>query len=470
MLVDDVVVAVQPTAPGRTGVGEVRVTGRQVGVYVVQPVRVADRPGRRGGGGRGQGDGSQGRGGQRQAGPRGEPPGQRVGEQPAAVGEGEAGGEGGGQVRVGGGAADHAAAGRQDGRAGGPDRRPRPQERGPGPGAGGGGGEHGDGGEDHGEAGGGPEHHGAVGGAPQEPRQGECGEHGPRAVRAEGDRDRPGRAVEVAADGGDGVHEDDGSAGGDRQVEGEQGPQPRSGPEQAGAESGLGVDPAGPLDGGGPGQRRRGHERGGGEEPADGAGEQPVVGDDGEQRRGQDRAEQALQVVGEPAQRQGPGVVPFVGQDLGDRGLEGRGGGRRSRLQQEDQDVDLPHLGDEGQGECHAGAGEVRRHHEDAPGHPVGDGRHQRRDGHIGDHLDRQRGAEDRRGAVAGEVVREQAQRDGGEAGADQGDDLGGEQAAVGAVAQNRRQRRHGRYGSRGGRGRHGRPRSGRRIDDTVPA
>lgn len=297
--------------------------------------------------------------------------------------------------------------------------------------------------QDSGRDEGGGQHQGAVADPFEDAGQQQRDGHGARSVRAEGERDVAYRAAEELADQDDGGDEDHRAPGGDDQVERQEGAQARGGEDEPDAECRLGVHPAGPLGGGGGGQEDGGDEGGGGEEADGGAGEEQAGRDEGEQGGRERRAEQVLQVVGEAGECEGAGVVALVGQDVGDGRLEGRGEGGGGGLEQQDQDVDLPDLGDEGQGEGGRGTGDVHGDEERAPGYPVGEGADQGRDGDVGDHLDRERGPEDGGGVGAREVVREEAEGDGRETGAGQGDDLRGEEAAVGAVAQ------HGQHGAR---------------------
>ena len=172
------------------------------------------------------------------------------------------------------------------------------------------------------------------------------------------------------------------------------------------------------------------------QEAKDGAGEEAVEADHGQQRGSEHRADQALEVVGEPRQRQRAGVVALVGQHVGDRRLEGRREPGRRRLQQEDQQVDLPHLGHERQRQRHDRADEIECDQHRAAGKPFGEGRRDRSDTDIGDHLDRQRRAEHRAGPVAREIEGEQSERDRGEPRPHQRDDLGEKQVPIGAVRE----------------------------------
>lgn len=361
------------------------------------------------------------------------------------MGEGEPGGEDGGQVRAARRAPQQPPAGRQDGRSGGSEEQPGGEQRGPGPGAGDGR-SHREEEQDTGRDEGGGEHQGAVADPFEDAGQQQCDGHGARSVRAEGEGDVADRPSEDLADQDDGGDEDHRAAGGDDQVEGEERPQARGAQDEPDTEGGFGVGAAGPFGGGFGcryGQEDGGDEGGGGQEADGGAGEEQTGREEGEQGGRERRAEQVLQVVGEPGEREGPGVVAFVGQDVGDGRLERRGEGGGGGLEQHDQDVDLPDLGDEGQGQGGDGAGEVHGDEERAPGYPVGERADQRGYGDVRDHLEGERGPEDGGGVGAREVVREEAQRDGREAGAGQGDHLRGEEASVGAVTQ------HGQHGAR---------------------
>ena len=67
----------------------------------------------------------------------------------------------------------------------------------------------------------------------------------------------------------------------------------------------------------------------------------------------------------------------------------------------------------------------------------VDEGVHHRADADIGDHLDGQGAAQHRARIGAGQIVRQEPQRHGRQPRAQQGDHLGGEEMAVGAVGQN---------------------------------
>lgn len=205
---------------------------------------------------------------------------------------------------------------------------------------------------------------GSVQGAWQQQRRG----HRARSVRREGEGHVADGAAEDVADQDDGVDEDHRAACGDDEIEREEGAQAWGGQDEPDSEGGLGVRAAGPLHRCGGGQEHGRDEGGGGEEAHDGAGEEQAGRDEGEQGGGQGRAEEVLQVVGEAGEREGAGVVTLVGQDVGNGRLEGRGEGGGGGLEQQDQDVDLPDLGDEGQGESGRRAGEVHGDEQRAPG------------------------------------------------------------------------------------------------------
>lgn len=352
------------------------------------------------------------------------------------MGEGEPGGEDGGQVRAARRAPQQAPAGGQDGGGGGAEDEPGGEQGGPGPGAGARRQAGREEGEDPGRHEGRGEHQGPVAGPVQDAGQHQRRGHRARSVRGEGERDVADGPSEDFADQDDGVDEDHRAAGGDDEIEREEGAQTRGRQDEPDAEGGPGVGTARPLGRCGGGEEDGGDQGGGGQEARRGAGEEQAGRDEDEQGGGQRRAEQVLQVVGEAGEREGAGVVALVGQEVGDRRLEGRGEGGGGGLEQQDQDVDLPDLGDEGQGEGGGGAREVHGDEQRAPGYPVGERADQGGDSDIGDHLDRERRPEDRGGVGAREVVGEEAQRDGGEARTGEGDDLGGEEATVGAVTQ----------------------------------
>jgi len=74
---------------------------------------------------------------------------------------------------------------------------------------------------------------------------------------------------------------------------------------------------------------------------------------------------------------------------------------------------------------------------ERADAHIAGETSRDRRNADIGDHFDRKRCAQNGSRFVAGDLERQQAQRDRHQAGADQGNDLGGKQVAIRAVGEN---------------------------------
>ena len=105
-------------------------------------------------------------------------------------------------------------------------------------------------------------------------------------------------------------------------------------------------------------------------------------------------------------------------------------------MKDENQNVDLPDLGYEGQHGRDGGANKVQSdQHGPAREHFRDDAR-DRGHGDIGDHLDRERGSEHDPGIGTGQIISEKGQRDGAQPRAGQGDGLRGEQMAVGAVLQ----------------------------------
>lgn len=108
---------------------------------------------------------------------------------------------------------------------------------------------------------------------------------------------------------------------------------------------------------------------------------------------------------------------------------------------------------DERQGECDRHAHEVECYQQAAA---IGDASERGGPGtdrDIGDHLDRERGAEHGGGARAGEVMRGQRQRDGREPRAEQGDDLRQQQAAIDRMSEDGE---HDKDASRGTKRTHG--------------
>lgn len=91
----------------------------------------------------------------------------------------------------------------------------------------------------------------------------------------------------------------------------------------------------------------------------------------------------------------------------------------------------MPHLGDERQSEDHQRAGDIEQDQEQTSGQAVGVGSRQGCNEYVHDHLDGQGRAQNGTSVLAGKIVGEQAEGDGGQAGAEQRDDLGAEQATV---------------------------------------
>jgi hypothetical protein len=105
-------------------------------------------------------------------------------------------------------------------------------------------------------------------------------------------------------------------------------------------------------------------------------------------------------------------------------------------LQQEDQDVDLPDLGDEGQAERRARPHHVEACKQRTPVHPVGEGAGNGGDADIGHHLDGEDRAQHHRCPVTREVIGQKAKGHCRQASAQQSHDLREEQVAVGPVGE----------------------------------
>jgi hypothetical protein len=249
--------------------------------------------------GGGQRDPAQREHGRLEPGLRTEPTGERVRQQPAAVREGELGGERGrtllGRCR----AADEPSGRGEHHRAGGAESGPHREEEGPAPTSTLRGRDGAERGEDDAEQYGARQHHRPVRNPVQHTRQGDRHDHRPGPVGAEREGHGTCRQPEEVTDVYDGVDGHHRARGGDREVEREQGAQLRDGEEEPGAGGGPGAR-AGVRRGVGFRQDHRDHQDGRGEEAEHGTGEQPVVGDQGEQRGRQRGGEQALQVVREP--------------------------------------------------------------------------------------------------------------------------------------------------------------------------
>ncbi|MEU4546425.1 hypothetical protein [Nonomuraea dietziae] len=99
-MVDDVIVDLPPTAMEGAGVSKVRVIRRQVSMQMLHVGEIVGRPDRHGAYGGGQRDAAENNGCDRQARSCGEPAGEGIGHQPAAGGQEDLGGEGGGKAGV----------------------------------------------------------------------------------------------------------------------------------------------------------------------------------------------------------------------------------------------------------------------------------------------------------------------------------------------------------------------------------
>ena len=159
--------------------------------------------------------------------------------------------------------------------------------------------------------------------------------------------------------------------------------------------------------------------------------------DDGEQRGRQHWTDDAFEVVGKPGERQCPRVLLLLRKNVGDGRLKRRRKGRRRGLKHEDQCIDLPDFGHERQQDCHPGAHEVEGDKHRPSRQALREGGGDRRDAHIGDHLDCQSSAEHGSRLRARELEGEQAERNRQQPGTHKRNDLREEQMAVGAVCEN---------------------------------
>ena len=105
-------------------------------------------------------------------------------------------------------------------------------------------------------------------------------------------------------------------------------------------------------------------------------------------------------------------------------------------MQDKDQHVNLPDLGDEGQHGRDAGPDKIQPNQHGAAGKDLRDGAGDGRNGDICNHLDRKRRSENDPGVGAGEIVGKEGERHGGKARACEGDNLRSEKMAVCAVLQ----------------------------------
>ena len=133
-----------------------------------------------------------------------------------------------------------------------------------------------------------------------------------------------------------------------------------------------------------------------------------------------------------------------MGQDVRDRRLKQRREARRAGIDREDQDVDLPDGVDEGQ-EQHGGrTQEIERHQHLAPRQKMGIGPEQRREQDERDNPQAQRDAEHGAGVIARELVGEQRQAHGHDAGPGERADLGEVEVPVGPIRERRGERASG--------------------------
>ena len=105
-------------------------------------------------------------------------------------------------------------------------------------------------------------------------------------------------------------------------------------------------------------------------------------------------------------------------------------------MQQEDQHIDLPDLGHEGQCQRDTRPHQIKRHQQRAARHPVREGPGDGGDAHIGHHLDGEDRAQHQRGPVACKIEGQQTERDRCESGSQKRHDLRQKQMTVGAVGK----------------------------------
>ncbi len=168
----------------------------------------------------------------------------------------------------------------------------------------------------------------------------------------------------------------------------------------------------------------------------DGACEQRVERNDSQKCCRQHGADEAFQIIGETGQRKRPRVVLLIGKHVRNGCMKGRREGGRSRLENEDQYIDLPDFRNERQADGDGSANEIKHNQHRASRQNLSKSPRNRCDTHIGDHLDRKRGAKDRSRMRACDVIGKKPERDGRESRTDQGNDLRQKQMAVGAVLE----------------------------------
>ncbi len=172
------------------------------------------------------------------------------------------------------------------------------------------------------------------------------------------------------------------------------------------------------------------------EETDNGAGEQIMETDHGQQCSGEHRAGNTFEVIGQSRQRQGPGVFVLIGQDVGNGRLKGWSERGRGRLQDENQHIDLPDLRHKRQGKGDQSTYQVQRDQHCLAWQAFCKSRSNRCNANIGCHLDRQRCAEDCTRSGSRKVEGQQPQCNGGKPRTYQRNDLSQEQMPVGSIGE----------------------------------
>ena len=106
-------------------------------------------------------------------------------------------------------------------------------------------------------------------------------------------------------------------------------------------------------------------------------------------------------------------------------------------MKDKDQDINFPDLGHKRQHQRNSGTDQVKAHQYCAAWQTLCQRSRDRRDADIGQHFDGQRRAEDDACLGTRQVKCQQTQRDRGQAGSQQGDDLREKQVAVRSVGEN---------------------------------
>lgn len=182
-------------------------------------------------------------------------------------------------------------------------------------------------------------------------------------------------------------------------------------------------------------------EQSGKEESNRYASKQVVVRDEGQQHRGDDWTCDTLQVRRQPRQGKRLRVLTLVRQNVGNHRLKGgrERGGRD--IENGHQGIDLPGLRHKRQQSGDTGSDQIQTDQKRLSGEIGCERTGKRGDRNVGDHLDRERYAENLSGARAAKTVSEKPERDSRKPGTQQRHHLRRKQAPVSSIAERRERR-----------------------------